>query len=45
MLRLCNAMASVIQGVIAQKDWGSLKAWKFENKAGEGEKHYYLKRL
>ena len=47
MLRLGNANAIVIQGLIAPRGLGGLKAldsWKFENQpeegeGGEGEKH------
>ena len=46
MVRLSNAKASVIQGLIAPKGLVCLKAlisWKFENKPeggeGEGKKH------
>ena len=50
MLRLSNANASVIQGLIAPKGLDCLKAlisWKFQNQpeggggggGGEGEKH------
>ena len=48
MLRLSNAKASVIQGLIAPKGLDCLKAlisWKFQNQpeggeeGGEGEKH------
>ena len=43
MLRLSNAKASVIQGLIAPKDLDCLKAlisWKFQNQPeGEGEKN------
>ena len=48
MLRLGNANAIVIQGLIAQKGLDCLKAlnsWKFENKCDGEKKHYYLERL
>ena len=37
MLRLSNANASVIQGLIAQKGLKALFPWIFENKPPEGE--------
>ena len=51
MLRLGNANAIVIQGLIAPRGLDGLKAiesWKFENahkEEGEEEKRYYLERL
>ena len=41
MLRLGNANAIVIQGLIAPRGLGGLKAlnsWKFQNKPGEGRR-------
>ena len=46
MLRLGNANAIVIQGLIAQKGLDCLKAlnsWKFENKPEEGGKTLVLR--